>query len=53
MKDVERTLAIAKLDPEALARALVDDRHNESIVALAPEQPHVDPVARAVVKLAK
>jgi hypothetical protein len=53
MEDVEGTLAIAKLDPEALACPLVSYRDDQSIVTLSPEQPHVDPVVRAVVELAK
>jgi hypothetical protein len=53
VEDVERSLAITNLDPEALAGVLVYDGHDRSIVALTPEQPHVDPADRAVVELAK
>ena len=53
MEDVVRTLALAKLDREAVARLVVGHRHDHLVVVLAPEQPDVDAVVRAVVKFAK
>src|SRR5918999_6577158 len=53
MEDVERSLAGTNLDPEALAGLLVGDSHEDLIVALAPQQPDVEPIVAAMVEFAK
>jgi hypothetical protein len=49
VEDVEGLLAVANLDREPIAGLVVRDGHQHRVVVLAPEQPHVDHVARAVI----
>src|SRR4051812_21208101 len=44
MEDVERLLAVADLDLERATGPRVGDGHQDAVVALAPEQRHVDAV---------
>jgi hypothetical protein len=52
MEDVERTLALAYRKLERDTALGVADRHRDAAVVLTPEQPDLDPVARAPVELA-
>jgi FixJ family two-component response regulator len=49
VEDVEGLLAVANLDREPITGLVVRDGHQHRVVVLAPEQPHVDHVARAVI----
>ena len=51
VEHVQGTLAVADLDRELIAGLVVGDGHEHLVVVLAPEQPHVDAVVRAVVEL--
>ena len=53
MQHVEGALALGDVDSKALASLPVGDGDDHAIVALAPEQPEVDAVVRAVVELAE
>src|SRR4051794_25198311 len=53
VEDVEGLLAVAHRDREAIAGLVVRDGHQHRVVALAPEQPDVDQVGLAVVKLSE
>src|ERR671931_2188664 len=52
VEDLERVLALADLDGEGLAGLRVADRDVDAAIDLAPEEAHVDPIARAAVELA-
>jgi hypothetical protein len=52
MENVERVLALAYRKLERLTALGVGDRHGHVAVVLRPQQPDLDPVARAAVELA-
>src|SRR5262245_14584684 len=52
VEDLERVLALADVDGEGLAGLRVADGDVDAAVDLAPEEAHVDPIARAAVELA-
>ncbi len=52
MEHLERALALAYRKLERLTGLGVGDRHRHVAVVLTPQQPDLDPVARAPVELA-
>jgi hypothetical protein len=52
MGHLERVLALAHRKLERVAGLPVDDRHRPAAIVLTPQQPDLDPVARAPVELA-
>jgi hypothetical protein len=50
MEDVQGSLSLANLDLEARAGLPIDDRDEDLIVALAPEEPDIDTVVGALVE---
>jgi hypothetical protein len=52
MEHLERALALAYRELERLTGLGVGDRDRHAAVALTPQQPDLDPVARAAVELA-
>ena len=51
VEDVEGALTVADVDAKALAGSCVRNGDRELSVGLAPEQPDLDPVRPAAVKL--
>jgi hypothetical protein len=52
VEHLERTLALAYRNLERLTGLCIGDRHRHVAVVLTPQQPDVDPVARAPIELA-
>jgi hypothetical protein len=51
IEDVQRPLVVAHLDLEARAGAPIGHRHDNAVVARAPEKREVDPVDGAAIEL--